>query len=549
MKKFKNLITLAVASALLLGSCGTTPESNTSNDTQNEQNILQADEPKIVRLNNIGDPGTLQPGLSQATHESWLLDHMFKGLYTKTPSGVPALSAAESVTTSEDGLVWTFTLKDALWSSGNKVVANDFVEAILFNLDPESASKYTTNLYIIENGEKYNSGEVERDLVGVKAVDDKTFELTLTTPIPYLPDLLTNTFFYPIDSVNAKEHELWYMSEENYSSNGPFTLTKWEAKEEIVLSRNENYFDNDKTNLDELRFSIITDKTTEWQLYQQDELDLIHSALPDVVESLRNENSPELTINPDLSTQFYVFNTEVVPFNNIKVRNALSMAISREDIVNSVTKGGQKPAYTLTPPGVKDEKGNDFSDTLGQLFTEDYDKARALLEEGLKEEGLDINSFVFTIVYNTDDTQKKIAEAIQNMWSVNLGVNCKLENVEFQVMLDKKTTGDFDVIRAGWIGDYVDPMTYEALFVTDAPTNDASWTNKTYDDYVNKALYNTNPSERMEDMRLAEKILIEEMPIMPIMYQSKIVVQKPYLEDVYTPINKLPNLEFAKIVK
>ncbi len=180
---------------------------------------------------------------------------------------------------------------------------------------------------------------------------------------------------------------------------------------------------------------------------------------------------------------------------------------------------------------------------------ENLDEARALLEEGLAEEGMNINDWQFTILYNTDDVHKKIAEAIQSMWATNLGVNCNLENAEFQTVLDRRTAGDFDVARAGWVGDYVDPMTFLELFTSYSSFNDGDWVNEEYDALIGAALYNTDPAERMEELREAETILMEDMGVLPIYFYSKSVAVKPNVTGVYTPINKYPNFEFADITE
>lgn len=558
MKRFKKAIALTSALMLLLSSCGTTTGSSTETSTtetettagtgtETEGEVVETETGEKILYTNSpgGEPGSLAPGLSQGTHESWILDHMFKGLYTKTPEGVPALAAAESVETSEDGLVWTFTLRDFTWSSGNPGTANDFVESFVFTLDPANAAKYAANLWIIKNGQEFNEGTVGREELGVKAIDEKTLEITLNDPLSYFPDLLTNTFFYPIDSVNAAEYPEWYMSPDNYSANGPFVLTKWAPKEEIFISKNETYYDADKTNLDGVSFSMVEDLTTEWQMYEQGQIDVVYSLLPDVLEQAIAEGNTEVEISPDLSTYYYYLNTEVVPLNNVKVRKALAMGINRQVLVDNVTKGGQVPAYSLTPVNVPDETGADFVDSIGETFTEDLDAARTLLAEGLAEEGLTLETWNFSLLYNTNDTHKKIAEAIQSMWSTNLGVNCTLENAEFQTVLDRRTAGDFEVCRAGWIGDYVDPMTFLELFTSYSEFNDGNWVNEEYDSLIEAAMKNTDAAARMEELRTAERILIDEMGVLPIYFYTKSTAVKPEVTGIYTPINKYPNFEFA----
>lgn len=542
MKKFKSIIAFALAGMMLF-----TTACSTTTDKSNESKIDAAT--KVARLNGMTDPKTLHPGLVSSMNESWLVEQMFKGLYKKTPDGDLELAVAETVTTSEDGLTWTFTIRDSHWSSGNKVVAEDFVEAMLYTLNPENAASFSYALYILENGEEYNKGEVSAKEVGVKAIDNKTFEMKLKTPIPYLPDLLTNTFFFPIDSVNAKEHPDWYMSPDNYSTNGVFVLDVWAPKERVAMVKNENYYDVSRTKLDGITFDIIEDRTTEWQMYQSGQLDLLYSPLTDMVEQLIAEGNPEITVSEELTSNYHIFNTQKKPFNNAKVRNALSMAINREEIVKNVTKAGQKPSYTLTAMGIDDPEGNDFAESLGHIYEEDIATARALLEEGLVEEGMTTDGFKFTLLYNTDDTNKKVAEVMQNMWSQNLGITVDLESNEFQTMAARSSEGDFDVVRGGWVGDYLDPMTFDEIFTSYSEYNYAKWINDDYDELIQKALYEPNEATRMNYLRDAETLLIKDMPIIPLYYSSKVIVQKPYLEGVYCSVNKYPNMEYADIIQ
>ncbi len=542
MKKYKKLLSLLVSGVLLFTTaCGTTTNSGEAKD----ESTL-----KVARLNNAGgEPGTLQPGLAQGTQETWIIDHMFKGLYTKTPEGVAQFAIAQEANVSEDGRVWTFKLRDFTWSTGNKGTANDFVESFLFTLDPASAASHSSGLWIIENGEEFTSGTATREQVGVKAIDDNTLEITLVSPVSYLPDLLTNAFFYPIDSKNASEFSDWHTSPEHFSANGPFTLKEWTPKEQVVITRNDKYYNNDLTKLDEIVFGMVLDKTTEWQMYEQGQIDLVYSPLPDVFEKLTNEGSTEIQSMYDLGTYFTYFNLEEKPFNNVKVRKALAMAINREDITKNILKGGQLPAYTVTPIGVPDETGADYVASVGDTFTENIEEAKVLLAEGLKEEGIDPATWSFVFLYNSDETQKKIAESIQFMWNKNLGINSTLESVELKTMLDRKSEGDFQVVRAGWIGDYVDPMTFLELFTSYSEFNNGHWENEEYDALIKSALANQDPASRMEELRQAEKILMDEMAVMPVYHYAKQIVTKPYLVDVYTPVNKFPNLEFADIVQ
>ncbi|MFD1777380.1 peptide ABC transporter substrate-binding protein [Fredinandcohnia salidurans] len=528
------------------------PEKPSTPSEEGKENEQESSGPKILRLNNNEEPGSLHPGTAQGTHDSWILEHAFEGLTKKTPEGEIVAGMAESWEPSEDGLTWTFKLRsDAKWSNGDPVTAHDFEYAWKYALNPETASTYAYQLYYLEGGEAYNSAEDGADLaaleaaVGVKAVDDTTLEVKLAQPTPYFLDLTSFYTYYPINKAVQEANPNWYQEAESYVSNGAFKLTEWKHKESMKLAKNENYYEKDKINLDEVHFVIIDDENTSWQMYQSGELDLVYPLPQDVIGQLKAENNPEFEIGSDLAVYYYNLNTEKKPFNNAKIRKALSMAVDRETIVEHVAQGGQSPAYSVVPPGIPDVSG-DFQENTGKLFEANIEEAKKLMEEGLAEEGLDKFPAV-TLTYNTSEGHKMIAEAVQEMWRKNLGVEITLENVEFQVKLDREKAGDYEISRAGWVGDYVDPMTFMDLWVTDGPYNDANWSNSEYDKFVNLAKTTMDQEERMKAMHDAEKILMDEMPIIPIYFYTKPFTVKPHVTGIYTPINSYPQFIYADI--
>ncbi|MEH7385518.1 peptide ABC transporter substrate-binding protein [Bacillus sp. JJ1521] len=528
------------------------PEKPTTPSEEGKENEQEASGPKILRLNNNEEPGSLHPGTAQGTHDSWILEHAFEGLTKKTPEGEIVAGMAESWEPSEDGLTWTFKLRsDAKWSNGDPVTAHDFEYAWKYALNPETASTYAYQLYYLEGGEAYNAAEEGADLaaleaaVGVKAVDDTTLEVKLAQPTPYFLDLTSFYTYYPINKAVQEANPKWYQEADSYVSNGAFKLTEWKHKESMKLAKNENYYEKDKINLDEVHFVIIDDENTSWQMYQSDELDLVYPLPQDVIGQLKDQKNPEFQIGTDLAVYYYNLNTEKKPFNNVKIRKALSLAIDRETIVEHVAQGGQKAAYSIVPPGIPDVSG-DYQENTGKLFEANIEEAKKLIEEGLAEEGLDKFPAV-TLTYNTSDSHKMIAEAVQEMWRKNLGVDITLENVEFQVKLDREKAGDYQISRAGWVGDYVDPMTFMDLWVTDGPYNDANWGNPEYDKLVNLAKTTMNQEDRMKAMHDAEKILMDEMPVIPVYFYTKPFTVKPHVTGIYTPINSYPQFIYADI--
>ena len=309
----------------------------------------------------------------------------------------------------------------------------------------------------------------------------------------------------------------------------------------MLLAKNEHYYNKKAVKLSGIDFIISEDLNTNWQMYQNDEIQVDYDLPVDVIGKLKAEKNAELAIPTELATYFYRFNTTKKPFTNVKVRKALSMAIDRKALIDNVAQGGQLPAYALTPTGVPDAKG-EFRTNGGDYFKENAEEAKALLAEGLKEEGMDKLSF--TITYNTSEQHKKIAEAIQQMWN-KLGVEVKLENVEMKVKVEREHALDFEVTRAGWIGDYIDPNTFLDLFTSWSTQNDTGWKNDKYDELIKNAANEFDVEKRMGYLHEAEKMIIEDFPIMPIYYYTRPMVVKPNLVGVVKAVNRDVNLVYA----
>ena len=295
-----SLLALFLSLTLLLAGCfsgqteptpdpGQKEEDNTAVEPEENEVEPQEQERKVLHLNNNEEPGALHPGMAQGTHDSWILEHAFEGLTKKTPEGEIVEGMAEKWDISDDGLTWTFHLKDGMkWSNGDPVTADDFEYAWKYVLNPETASEYAYQLYYLAGAEEYNSSEDEagyaelEEKVGVQAKDEKTLEITLAEATPYFLDLTSFYTYYPINKKVQEANPDWSLEAESYVSNGAFKLTEWKHKESMKLERNENYYDKDKIKLDEVQFVIIDNEDTAWQMYQADELDLAYPLPQDV---------------------------------------------------------------------------------------------------------------------------------------------------------------------------------------------------------------------------------------------------------------------------
>lgn len=577
-RRFNVLIVLMFSLILILTGCFNSTTAPPEKKTTSEQKTTNNDSPKILRTNNGSEPGSLHPGTAQGTHESWILEHVFEGLTTRTPEGEVVPGMAELPEVSEDGLTWKFTIRDGMkWSNGDPVTAEDFEYAWKHALDPNTASAYAYQLYYLEGAKEFNSVGKEdrekaekkaeeegkekekvvisdevlkpyRDKVGVKALDDKTLQVKLAKATPYFLDITLHYTYYPINKKVQEQNPDWYKEAATFVSNGAFKLIDWKHKESIKLVKNETFYEKDKINLDEVVLYMIEDQNTAWQMYQSGEIDLINDLPQEVTGMLIKTQNSEFHNAGKLATYYYNLNSNVKPFGNMKVRKALSLAIDRQAIVEHVSQGGEVPAYGVIPPGLSDVSG-DFRENGGRLFKEDLEEAKKLLLEGLAEEGLE-KMPKFTLLYNTSDSHKAIAEAVQEMWRKNLGIEeVVLENVEFQVKLDREQVGDFEVSRAGWVGDFLDPMTYMDVWVTGSPHNDVNWTNKEYDRLIQIAKSTMDKATRMDAMHKAEQILMNEMPVIPIYYYTQPHAFKEYVTGIYKPINREPQFKYADMNK
>ena len=548
-KKFIILTSLILVLAIIFTGCSS-PSNEGKDPAGNNQT---AGGKKILRSNNSSEPGSLDPALAQGTHESWILENVFEGLMTFDENGELVPGMAESYEISEDGLTYTFKIRDGVtWSNGDPVTAEDFEYTWKRALDPELAADYAHILYYIKGAQAYNSGEGSRDDVAVKALDEKTLEVTLEAPTAYFLELTAFYTYFPVNKNVVESNPDWAKDPETHVSNGPFKLVRWDHNAKIVLEKNESYYNADKIKLDGIELDIIEDQNTAWQKYEGGEYHILVDVPTSVVAQLKAQNDPQLNIGNQIGTYYYNVNPDVKPFNNAKVRQALSMAIDCETITENITQGGQIPAEGVVPYGLKDENGNEFRDGVGSLVEYDPDKAKQLFEEGLAEEGMtleEFNSGQFVILYNTSESHKKIAQAIQEMWRTTLGIEIGLENVEFQVKLDREKAGDYQISRGGWIGDYMDPMTILDLWWSESAFNDVKYNNEEYDKLIAESKATDDQNIRMENMRKAEKMIMEDMAVIPIYFYTQPYVVKENVSGItYVPV-RYPMITYADIAE
>nr|WP_275950867.1 peptide ABC transporter substrate-binding protein [Cytobacillus citreus] len=516
---------------MFLAACGGKDNAN-SGDKGGDKDKGKSDVPQELRVNINTEPPSLHPGLAKDATSGTVLRQTFEGLTRIEADGKPHKAAAEEIKVSDDQTVYTFTLRDAQWSNGDPVTAKDFEYAWKWALDPNNQSEYAYQLYYIKGGEAANTGKGSLDDVGIKVLDDKTLEVTLENPTPFFLELTAFYTYLPINSKVAEANKEWANDAgENYTSNGPFVMKEWSHSDKIVLEKNEKYWDADTVKLTSIEMFMINDPNTELSMLDNGELDWAGAPsgeLPqDAMQALKDEG--RLTTQSIAGIYNYKFNTTVEPFNNVNIRKAFAHAINRQEIIDNVTQGEQLPAMAIVPPSMfpESEKGY-FPDN-------DVEKAQEYLQKGLEEMGLkDVSELPpISLSYNTSEGHQKIAQAIQDMWKTNLGVEVTLENSEWAVFIDKMHSLDYQVGRMGWLGDFNDPINFLEMYRdADGGNNDTGWESKEFQDLLAKSSTEADPEARQQILKDAEKVLMEDMPVMPIYFYTQNWVKDDSLKDV-----------------
>jgi len=405
------------------------------------------------------------------------------------------------------------------------VTAGDFELSFKRALQPKLANEYAQMLYVAKNAEKYfqseverakgEKGEVEWEDVGFKALDDKTFEVTLESPISYFLSLLNHHSFFPVPVKTVMKHGDFdsrnnrWTRPGNFVGNGPFVLEEWVVNHVLVVRKNPHYWDADRVKLKKIYFYPIENLDTEERAFRAGQIHRTNKLpLPKIPQYIR-EGHPDLLVAPYLGTYHYMFNTKLPALKDKRVRQALNLSIDREAITRAITGGGEVPSFSFVPPNCAGYNSE-------HKLTYDVERAKELLAEAGYPNGEGFP--VYEILYNTLESHKTIAEAIQQMWKKNLGIDVGLKNQEWKVYLSSKTQGDFEMVRFGWIGDYVDPNTFLELYTGHNGNNNSGWANPEYDALIAKAEATVDTEKRYAVFQEAEKLLLEESPIMPIYY-------------------------------
>lgn len=518
------LILIGLATLLVFAFSGCTAKPDSSNDSNDS-----GSERKVLKLNNAAEPTSFNPPIGFDAASWNALNNLMEGLTRLDQNHEPQPAAAEKWEVSEDGKTYTFHIReDAKWDNGDDLTAGDFEYAWKQLLNPDTASPAAFLGYIIAGGEAYNGGEGSADDVQVKATDDKTLQVTLTAPQSYFISMISNPAFFPVNQKVAEEDPQWYAEADTFVGNGPFSLAEWKHDSNMVFEKSDTYWDKDTVKLDEVDWAMVDDTNTEYQMYQRGDLDSA-SVPSEMADQLFKED--KVKVDQQAGTYFFSMNVTMEPFNNTKIRRAFALAVDNKQIVDYVIKQQNVPAYGFVSPGFKDPDGEDFREHNGDLYQYNPDEAKKLLEEGMKEEGYDSLPQV-TLTYNTSDVHKAVAEAIQDMYKKNLGIDIKLANQEWNVYQSAQKKGEFQFSRGSFLADYADPINFLENFQTGYSMNSMQWSNKEYDRLIKEAKQEKDDQKRYQLMYEAEKLLIEEMPLFPVYFYNQSVLESDKVKGI-----------------
>lgn len=516
----KNLLFfLATLSAISLYGCSEKSQTNVQSGTANQ----------ILHVANSEEPRELDPLLSTGSPEHNILMALFEGLTSKHPKTLKIQPAvAESWEISEDKKTYRFQLrKDARWSNGDSLTAADFVYAWKRSLMPAFGSEWAYMKYYIKNAEAFHTSKItDFDQVGVHAIDTYLLEVELNYPTSFFLQILDNPSYFPVHQATIEKHAAIdqaispWTRPGNFVGNGPFTLTHWQINQSIKTVRNEHYWDNDNVTLNGVNFYPITDQQAEVRAFRSGQVHLTYTPQMAIekIAYYKNKQPDSLRIMPTYSIYHYEFNVTAPPLNDARVRRALAMAIDRQTLVERVSKGGEVAAFTFVPP---DPEGY----TPKPLFSYDPDKARALLAEAGYPNGEGFPTI--DIFYNTQDNHRKVALALQQMLKKNLNIQIQLTNQEWKVYLNTKRNLEHDLVRAGWLADFLDPSNFLEVLYSKSGNNDTGWKNDEYDNIIEKLRKTGDEAQRFALFDQANKILTEEMPIIPIYNYSDLNLVSP----------------------
>ena len=536
--------------AVLVGGCGDQNEIeclSDNNERYGGASGTELAEEQVFRKNNGAEPGSLDPHRAEGVPASNILRDLFECLVIELPNGDYVPGVAESWSVSDDSKRYVFTIrKNAKWSNGDKLTAEDYVFSLRRSVDPKTLSNYSSMLYPIQNAREIVLGEKQADELGVYAEGINTLVIELKEPTPYFLSLLTHSTTYPVHKASVEKLGALFTRPGNLISNGAFKLEEWRVQSHIKLIRNTQYWDDENTTLSEVYNYTLDEPNSSLKRYRAKELDFTDTTPLEQLPLIRACMASEYKVAPYFGSYYYGFNNTKPPFkNNPNLRTALNMAIDREILVNIVIGAGQIPAYSFVPPvktfqPIEPEWSKWTQEQRGAEALRLYKDAGYNKESPLKVE----------ILYNTSENHKKVALAVAAMWKQTLGVQTTLRNQEWKVFLEtRRLQNETQIFRGGWIGDYDDPYTFSQLLHSENEMNHAGYNSPEYNALIDLAATKNAGEKRLDDLRAAERLLMKDLPIIPLYYYVSQHMIKPWVFGLEDNVMDHHYSKYVKILK
>lgn len=513
MKSLKSTLLSAGAAGLVftLAACGGGGNGGDGSES--------GEEAAVLRRGISAKVDTLDPHRSSAKWENIVISDMFVGLMTITPDREVIPGVAQSWETSEDGLTWTFNLKETQWSDGEPLTADDFVYAFRRIQNPEIASQYSSLLYIVKNAAAVNSGDLPPEELGVRAIDDYTFEITLEEPAPYLPGLLTHYTTYPVPEHIVEQYGEAWIQADNIEVNGPYKLAYWRTGDQLVTEKNPLYYEADELCFDRVAYFEIEDAAAVERRIEAGDLDINNGFDGGRTEELEAKFPGWVRTTPGLITTYWTFNSSQAPFDDVRVRKALSLALDREFIVDRVLTPGYVPAYSFVPP-----KMSNYNTERPEVGFVDMSREERLAEARSLLEGAGFgpdNQLTFEFIHRSTDDNPKAAPVAQANWNeIAPWVDAQILRQDTKVLYARLRQSDFEVADGAWVADFDDPVNFLYLLDTDTgQQNYGRYSNPEYDALLAEASRTRDLQARAEIFADAEAMMLEDYPITPMWVQ------------------------------
>ncbi len=511
-----------LAGLLLLAGC-----------LRRETPVVRGDREQVLHRSLGYEVADLDPQLAAGIAEQGVASALFEGLVTEDPRDLhPVPGVAERWDVTPDGIAYTFHLRaDARWSDGRPVTAQDFADSIRRILTPSLAADNASLLYVLQGAEAYNRGvAADFSQVGVAVPGPRTLRLTLEHPTPYFLSLLTHAAWLPVPLATIAKYGPTDQRGNRWTEpghlvgNGAFVLKSWRPDQELVVEKSSTYWDAGHVRLNAIHFYPLDSVEAEERAFRAGQLHITDALPVGKLDAYRRDAPQFLRLDPYLGTYFYRLNVNRPFLRDPRIRRALALAVDRRAIVERILRGGQTPAGAFTPPGL-----DGYAPPAG--FGTDFAAARRLLAEAGHPGGSGLPAF--SLVYNNSENHRLIAEALQETWRRELGLNVQLSSQEEKTMLAARRLGDYDLMRSSWIADYADPSSFLQVWASDSGNNYTGWSNPDYDSLLFAAARTADPAARNALWRKAESLLLAGAPIIPIYYYTHVFLIQPSVHGWY----------------